>query len=46
MKITILLNLDKLTYAGDLEYLMELENNERYTFVQGDVCNSDLIEYL
>ena len=46
MKITILLNLDKLTYAGDLEYLMELENNERYTFVQSDICNRELIEYL
>ena len=46
MKITILLNLDKLTYAGNLENLIEVENNERYTFVQGDICNRELIEYL
>lgn len=39
-------NLDKLTYAGNLENLIELENNERYTFVQGDICNRELIEYL
>ena len=41
-----IVNLDKLTYAGNLENLIELENNERYTFVQGDICNRELIEYL
>jgi dTDP-glucose 4,6-dehydratase len=41
-----IVNLDKLTYAGNLENLLELENNDRYTFVQGDICNRELIEYL
>ena len=33
-------NLDKLTYAGNLENLEGLERNERYRFVQGDICDS------
>ena len=41
-----IVNLDKLTYAGNLENLIEVENNDRYTFVQGDICNRELIEYL
>ncbi len=41
-----LINLDKLTYAGNLDNLSEIENNECYTFVQGDICNRELIEYL
>ncbi|MBL6449853.1 dTDP-glucose 4,6-dehydratase [Fulvivirga sp. 29W222] len=41
-----LVNLDKLTYAGDLSNLEEVESNERYTFVQGDICDRDLIEHL
>lgn len=32
-------NLDKLTYAGNLENLSELEDDPRYLFVKGDVCN-------
>jgi dTDP-glucose 4,6-dehydratase len=32
-------NLDLLTYAGDKANLRELENNNRYTFVEGDICN-------
>jgi dTDP-glucose 4,6-dehydratase len=32
-------NLDKLTYAGNLESLAEVSNNERYTFEQVDICN-------
>lgn len=39
-----LINLDLLTYAGNLENLCEVENNERYTFVQGDICNRALVE--
>lgn len=41
-----IVNLDKLTYAGNLENLIEVENNDRYTFVQGDICNRELIAYL
>jgi dTDP-glucose 4,6-dehydratase len=33
------MNFDKLTYAGNLESLKSIENNERYHFVQGDICN-------
>ena len=32
-------NIDKLTYAGNLESLIEVENNERYVFEQVDICN-------
>ncbi|WP_263833668.1 dTDP-glucose 4,6-dehydratase [Sulfurospirillum oryzae] len=39
-----LVNLDLLTYAGNLENLCEVENNERYTFVQGDICDRTLVE--
>lgn len=39
-----LINLDLLTYAGNLENLCEVENNERYTFVQGDICDRALVE--
>lgn len=41
-----LVNLDKLTYAGDLSNLMEVESSSRYTFVQGDICDRGLIENL
>ncbi len=32
-------NLDKLTYAGNLESLLEVSNSERYAFEQVDICN-------
>jgi dTDP-glucose 4,6-dehydratase len=35
--------LDKLTYAGNLENLVEVSADERYTFLQGDICNPDLV---
>ncbi|MCE3296499.1 MAG: dTDP-glucose 4,6-dehydratase [Crocinitomicaceae bacterium] len=41
-----LVNLDKLTYAGDLRNLDGLEDNARYTFVQGDICDRPLLEKL
>jgi len=37
-------NLDLLTYAGDLSNLSELEGHERYTFIQGDIRDRSLIE--
>lgn len=40
------INLDLLTYAGDLSNLSEVEGNERYTFVQGDICDRNLVEGL
>lgn len=39
-----IINLDKLTYAGNLENLKEVESNLNYTFVQGDVCDKELVE--
>ncbi|MBP5204279.1 dTDP-glucose 4,6-dehydratase [bacterium] len=38
-----IINLDKLTYAGNLENLKEVEDNPRYRFVKGDICNHDLV---
>ncbi|MFP1722949.1 dTDP-glucose 4,6-dehydratase [Lonsdalea quercina] len=32
-------NVDKLTYAGNLESLTEVEDHERYAFVQADICD-------
>lgn len=40
------INLDKLTYAGNLENLKSVENDERYTFVQGDICDKELVRDL
>jgi len=37
-------NLDKLTYAGNLENLAAVENNPRYTFVHADICDADAVE--
>ena len=39
-----IINLDLLTYAGDLENLREVEKDPRYTFVKGDVSDAKLIE--
>ena len=39
-------NLDKLTYAGDLSNLDDISNNDRHIFIQGDICNRNLIEEL
>ena len=36
-------NLDKLTYAGNLENLKSVEGNPRYSFVQGDICDDALV---
>ena len=40
------LNLDKLTYAGVTASLAEVENDRRYRFVQGDICDSALVGLL
>lgn len=39
-------NLDKLTYAGSLETLKEVEGRPNYRFVKGDICDRDLVEQL
>lgn len=38
------LNVDKLTYAGNLESLIEVENSPRYSFKQIDICDADAID--
>lgn len=37
------INFDKLTYAGNLESLKSIETNERYSFVQGDICDREKV---
>lgn len=39
-------NLDLLTYACNLKNLKEVENNPRYQFVKGDICDRSLVESL
>jgi len=41
-----LINLDLLTYAGNLENLSECENDPRYKFIKGDICNRELVEFI
>jgi dTDP-glucose 4,6-dehydratase len=41
-----LINLDLLTYAGDLANLVEVENHERYEFIKGDICDRELVSEL
>jgi dTDP-glucose 4,6-dehydratase len=41
-----IINLDRLTYAGNLENLTECEGRANYHFVKGDITNSELVEYL
>lgn len=46
----IILNFDKLTYAGNLETLDSVKEHSHYQFIKGDICNKELvrktIEYL
>jgi len=37
-------NIDSLTYAADLNNLNDVENNENYLFIEGDICDKLLIE--
>lgn len=39
-----IVNLDKLTYAGNLENLKDIEGNPRYRFVKGDIADRDAVE--
>jgi dTDP-glucose 4,6-dehydratase len=41
-----LVNLDKLTYAGNPRSLADVENDPRYRFVRGDICNGELVNQL
>lgn len=39
-------NLDKLTYAGNLKNLVDVQNNPKYKFYRGDICNYELVAYI
>ena len=41
-----IVNLDKLTYAGNLANLLDVVDNERYHFVEGDICDKNLVDQL
>lgn len=41
-----IINLDKLTYAGNLANLKDIENKPNYTFVKADICDFDTIQQL
>ncbi|MEO8414980.1 MAG: GDP-mannose 4,6-dehydratase, partial [Ginsengibacter sp.] len=41
-----IVNLDKLTYAGNLENLKDVENKPNYTFVKGDIEDMELVTSL
>ena len=38
-----IVNLDKLTYAGNLDNLKDIEGDPRYRFVKGDICDRSLV---
>jgi dTDP-glucose 4,6-dehydratase len=39
-----IINFDKLTYAGNLETLKDIENNPGYTFIKGDICDRQAVD--
>jgi len=39
-----IVNLDKLTYAGNLETLVSVEKNPNYTFIKGDICDRETVD--
>ncbi len=41
-----IINLDKLTYAGNLENLKDIEKAPNYTFVKGDICDRQFVQQL
>jgi dTDP-glucose 4,6-dehydratase len=41
-----IVNLDKLTYAGNLENLRNCESNKNYVFIRGDIVNAELVNYI
>lgn len=38
-----IVNLDKLTYAGNLQNLKEIESNKNYSFIHRDICNGEIV---
>jgi dTDP-glucose 4,6-dehydratase len=45
-RATSVVNLDKLTYAGNLENLVPVNGDPRYRFVRGDICDAKLVNEL
>lgn len=43
---SMIYNLDKLTYAGNLENLKDIEDRENYTFIKGDIVDGEFIRVL
>lgn len=41
-----IINLDMLTYAGSLENLKAVQDRENYTFIQGNICDKQLLEHI
>ncbi len=41
-----IINLDKLTYTGNLENLKSIQNDPRHIFVHGDICDNELVNSL
>ncbi len=41
-----IINYDKLTYAGNLENLENIQESNNYTFIKGDINNQELLEYV
>ena len=41
-----IINLDLLTYAGNLDNLKEVSNNSNYKFIKGNICNRELVEFI
>ncbi|MFK7952154.1 MAG: dTDP-glucose 4,6-dehydratase [Ekhidna sp.] len=41
-----IVNLDKLTYAGNLENLRDVEEDENYQFIKGDICDTEFVDSL
>jgi len=39
-----IINLDKLTYAGNLANLKDIEHSSNYTFIKGDICDATLLQ--
>ncbi|MEN8906306.1 MAG: dTDP-glucose 4,6-dehydratase, partial [Clostridiales bacterium] len=41
-----LINLDSLTYAGNIKNLDSIKDNKNHKFIKGDICNEELLDYI
>jgi len=41
-----IINLDKLTYAGNFNNLRDIEGKPNYNFVKGDICDAELLKII